>query len=121
MPQAIARRWVDPQIVQAIGVFLAWVGRDELKATANRGGDMAEKLRAYMAGFGPMSWLGSAGIRLALGGERVDEFAGYGQADFDAVRLAVMDSYPAFAATLTANAPWFLREIGRLRDVIVSG
>jgi hypothetical protein len=115
MPSAF-RRLADPEVVQAIGAYLATVPPEELADIAAQDGDMAERLRR-----GPLGFMGPIGARMALGAERVEEMRQYGVEDFVAILDGLADSRPAHHAILAANVPWFLDQMRRLQTIIVSG
>jgi len=117
----VGRRWVDPEVVAAIAGYLSTLPPEELAETARLGGNMLERVRATVARMGPFDFLGPALARAALGAERVEELAGYDDADFAALLDAVADSRPRHGAILAANRPWALSQMRALRDYLVNG
>ena len=114
---AVAKRVADPEVVDAIAGFLATVPPEELAETAATDGDMTHRIQGSL---GMFAFAGPIAIRMALGADRVEEFVQYDDADYMAILDGVCDSRPQHGAILRQNVPWFLGQMRRLRDVIVS-
>jgi len=115
--RVFARRVADPEVVQAIEVFLTTMPPHELEHLAETDGNIDGRIMRVL---GPVAWLGPTGVRMVLGAERVGEFAQYGEADFLAILEALADSRPAHGAILRANVDWYLRQMARLRDLMLA-
>lgn len=114
---AVARRVADPEVVQAVVGFITTMSVPELEASAKRGADMTERIQGSL---GALAFAGPIAIRMMLGADRVETFARYDDADYMAILDGVCDSRPQHGAILRQNVPWFLGQMRRLRDVIVS-
>lgn len=109
------RRLADPEVVSAICAYLATLKPGELPDLATQDGDMVQRLT------GRFGFLGPIGARMALGPERVADFAQYQDPDFLAILDGIADSRPRDGAILRANVPWFLGQMRRLQGMIVQG
>lgn len=104
---------VDDEIVGIVRGYLGSRKPDELRSMAKRNADMVGEIERQ---FGLLGTIGLGVARNQLGTARLHALRTYGEAEFDAILGEIGISHPEHGAILGLNYPWYLEQMGRLRD-----